>query len=113
MSTHCQQICEYILSQEMDRFSKFVEFDRSISGLVAKLCLTFATPWTIAHQAPLSMRFSRQEDWSGLPFPSPGDLPNPGIKPRSPTLQMDSLLPEPPGKLEGQSCMLLYAEYIM
>ena len=46
----------------------------------------FATPWTAACQAPLSMGFSRQQDWSGLPFPSPGDLPNPGIKPRSPAL---------------------------
>ena len=46
----------------------------------------FATPWTVAYQAPLSMGFSRQEYWSGLPFPSPGDLPNPGIKPRSPAL---------------------------
>ena len=51
----------------------------------------FETPWTAAHQAPLSMRFSRQGYWSGLPFPSPGDLPNPGIKPRSPALQADSL----------------------
>ena len=46
----------------------------------------FATPWTVAYQAHLSMKFSRQEYWSGLPFPSPGDLPDPGIKPRSPTL---------------------------
>jgi len=51
----------------------------------------FVTPWTVAHQAPLSMEFSRQEYWSGLPFPSPEDLPNPGIKPRSPALQADSL----------------------
>ena len=58
----------------------------------------FATPWTVAYQAPLSMGFSRQEYWSGLPFPSPGDLPDPGIEPRSPTLQADSLLSEPPGK---------------
>ena len=58
----------------------------------------FATPWTIAHQAPLSMGFSRQEYWSGLPFPSPGDLPDPGIKPRSPALQADALTSEPPGK---------------
>ena len=57
----------------------------------------FATPWTIARQAPLSMGFSRQEYWSGLPFPSPGDLPNQGIKPRSPAVQADSLLSEPPG----------------
>ena len=58
----------------------------------------FVTPWTVAHQAPLSMGFSRQEYWSGLPFPSPGDLPNPGIEPRSHTLQADTLTSEPPGK---------------
>ena len=51
----------------------------------------FATPWTSAHQAPLAMRFSRQWYWSGLPFPSPGDLPKPGIEPRSPALKTDSL----------------------
>ena len=51
----------------------------------------FATPCTVAHQAPPSMEFSRQEYWSGLPFPSPGDLPNPGIEPRSPPLQADAL----------------------
>ena len=54
----------------------------------------FETPWTVAHQAPLSMEFSRQEYWSGLPFPSPGDPPNPGTEPRSPALQ-DSLPTEP------------------
>ena len=59
----------------------------------------FATPWTVAYQAPPSMGFSRQECWSGLPFPSPGDLPNPGIEPRSPALQTDALPSEPPGKL--------------
>ena len=58
----------------------------------------FATPWTVARQAPLSMGFSRQEYWSGLPFPSPGDLPNPGIEPGSPALQTDALSSEPPGK---------------
>ena len=51
----------------------------------------FTTPWTVAHQAPLSMDFSRQEYWSGLPFPSPGDLPNSEIEPRSPALQADAL----------------------
>ena len=55
-------------------------------------------PWTVAHQAPQSMGFSRQEYWSGLPFPSPGDLPDPGTEPRSPTLRTDALLSEPPGK---------------
>ena len=58
----------------------------------------FATLWTVAHQAPPSMGFSRQEYWSELPFPSPGDLPDPRIKPRSPTLQADALTSEPPGK---------------
>ena len=51
-------------------------------GLVAKLCPTLATPWAVAFQAPLFMGFSRQEYWSGFPFPPPGDIPNPGIKPR-------------------------------
>ena len=62
----------------------------------------FVTPWTVAHQAPLSMGFPRQEYWSGLPFPPPGDLPDPGIKPislASPALQADSLPLVPPGKL--------------
>ena len=57
----------------------------------------FATPWTAAYQAPLSMGFSRQEYWSVLPFPSPGYLPDPGIKPRSPILQADALTSEPLG----------------
>ena len=57
----------------------------------------FSTPWTVAHQAPPSMEFSRQEYWSGLPFPSPGDLPDPGIEPGAPALQADALLSEPPG----------------
>ena len=56
----------------------------------------FATPWTVAHQAPPSMGFSRKEYWSGVPFPSPGDLPDSGIKPRSPALQADALTSEPP-----------------
>ena len=59
--------------------------------------LLFVTPWTVAHQAPLSMEFSRQEYWNGLPFPSPGDLPNPGIEPESPALQADALPSEPLG----------------
>ena len=61
----------------------------------------FATPWTVARQVPLSMEFPRQQYWSGLPFPSPGDLPNPGIEPESPALQADSLLPELPEKPNG------------
>ena len=68
-------------------------------GLVTKSCLTFVTPWTIAGKVPLSMRFSRKEYWSGLPFPSPGNLLDPGIEPGSPALQVDALLTELWGKL--------------
>ena len=67
----------------------------------------FATLWTVAHQAPLSMGFSRQEYWSGLSFLLLGDLPNQGIKPRSPTLQADSLPTEPPGKPNKLTLLLL------
>ena len=83
-----------------------LDFCLHYCGLVTKLCPTLETHWAVARQTPLSMAFSRQ-DWSGLPFPSPGDLPNPGIKPRSPMLQVVSciagrffffLLTEPPGK---------------
>ena len=69
-------------------------------GLVAKLCPTLAIPWIVACPAPLSMGFSRQEYWSGLPFPSPEDLPDPGIKLRSPALQADDLSTE----LRGKPC---------
>ena len=64
---------------------------KSLSGVQL-----FETPWTVARQAPPFMGFSRQEYWSGLPFPSPGDLPNPGIEPMSATLQADTLSSEPP-----------------
>ena len=63
----------------------------------------FATPWTVTHQAPPSMGFSRQEYWNGLPFPSPGDLPDPGIEPRSPTLQADIVTSEPSGNTKINS----------
>ena len=73
-------------------------------NLVTKSCPTHVTPWTVASQAPLSIGFSRQEYWSGLPLPTPGDLPNPGIKPTSPALHAVSWVvgrfftAEPPGK---------------
>jgi len=70
----------------------------------------FATPWTVAHQVPLSMGFSRQEYWSGLPFPSPGDLPNPGIEPRSPALQADPLTSEPFTQPIWESYLLMEVE---
>ena len=68
-----------------------------VKVLVTRSCL-FATLWTVAQQAPLSVGFSRQEYWSGLPFPSPRDLPDPGIEPGSPALEADALTSEPPGK---------------
>ena len=75
---------------------------------MAQLCPTLATPWTVVHQAPLFMEFSRQEHWSGLPFPSPGDLPNPGIEPGSSAVQADSLLSESPVTREAQSVLQKY-----
>ena len=75
------------------------------SDLVSKSYPTLATPWTIACQAPLSMGFSRQEYWNGLPFPSPGDLLDPGIEPESPALQVDSS----PTELQGESIFGKYS----
>ena len=72
----------------------YVQQDKGSEVKSLSLVQLFATPWTVAYKAPLSMEFSRQEYWSGSPFPSPGDLPKPGIEPRSPALQAD----EPPGK---------------
>ena len=73
----------------------------SVYPLCAKslqLCLAFCNPMDVAYQAPLSMRLSRQEYWSGLPLPSQGDLPDPGVETGYPALQADSLPSEPPGK---------------
>ena len=79
----CPQLKEYVSSLKVGKKVK------SLSRVQL-----FATPWTVARQAPLSMGFSRQEYWSGLPFPSPGDLPKPGIEPGSPALQADALSSE-------------------
>ena len=67
-------------------------------GLVSKSCPTLAIPWTVAHQASLSIGFPRQKCWSEVPFPSPGDFPHPGMEQRSPVPLVDSLPTEPPGK---------------
>ena len=74
----------------------------------------FVTPWTVAHQAPLSMGFPRQDYWSGLPFPAPGDLPNPRIKPVSPTLAKLFFTTEPPGKpaVVISRCMCVHAQLL-
>ena len=70
-------------------------------GAIAWVISDSATPWTVALQALLSMEYSRQEYWSGLPFTPPGDLPDPGIKPESPALQVDSLPLSDEGSLTG------------
>ena len=80
--------------------------ERKIVKLLSRVQL-FATPWTVAYQAPPSMGFSRPEYWNGLPFPSPGDLPNPGIDPKSPALSADALPSELPGKLRGKLSLVL------
>ena len=74
----------------------FFTFFKTVQVRSVSRVRLFATPRTVAYQAPPSMGFSRQECWSGLPFPSPGDLPNPGIEPGSPALQADALPSEPP-----------------
>ena len=82
-----------------------------------KICLVvsrlFATPWTVAYQALPSMGFSRQEYWSGLPFPSPGDLPDPGTEPRSPALQADALPSERPGKSKSKREYKIYFYHLI
>ena len=76
---------------------QFIRLALKVKVKSLRCVLLFGTPWTVAHQAPQSVEFSRQEYWSGLPFPSPGDLPKPGIEPGSPTLQAGALSSEPPG----------------
>ena len=71
----------------------------------------FVTPWTGAYQAPPCMGFSRQEYWSGLSFPSPGDLPDPGIEPGSPAFQVDTLTSEPLGKPSKIKPVVKYVQY--
>ena len=91
----CLYLCLYYLRKQVSNFK------------LLNCVRLFATPWTIAYQAHPSMGFFRQEYWSGFSFPSPGDLPDEGIKPGSPTLQADALPPEPPGKslLSSRYCI--------
>ena len=94
---HCYLFRKYHTNSSASCFSHLTSWkkERKWSHSVVRL---FATPWTVAYQAPKSVEFSRQEYWSGLPFPSPGDFLKPGIEPRSPALQADALLSEPLGK---------------
>ena len=87
------------------------EVDKAIKVKSLSCVRLFTTLWTVAHQAPQSMEFSRQEYWSGLPFPSPGDLPNPGIEPGSPTLQADALPSEPPGKPPDKAMLQIISNF--
>ena len=91
------------------RFSSFLlSAIRVVKVKVIQLCLTLVTPCTVACQALLSMEFSRQEYWSGLPFPFPGDLPDPRIEPKSPALQADSL----PTELWGKPIRVVSSAYL-
>ena len=100
-SVYCQEVMKKHL------VPSFLKGERKKVKSLSHVRLS-ATPWTVAYQAPPAMGFSRQEYWSGVPFPSPGDLPDPGIKPGSPALQADALPSEPPGKPpKGRSRALL------
>ena len=83
---------------QINSFLLYTQALESVLCAVLSQVSLSVTPWTVAHQAPLFMGFSRQGYWSGSPFPSPGHLPDPGIEPRSPALQADSLPSELPGK---------------
>ena len=93
----CVCVCVSVCVNEMEQ-----EEAEITGGIVTESCPTLVTPWSVAHQAPLSMGFYRQDYWSGLSFPSPGDLPDPGIEPGSPQLPAGSL----PTGLPGNSQLL-------
>ena len=95
MSAHIHHVtvCEKFLRNR--HYDYYYHYLVKVKVLVTSVVSASATPWTIACQAPLMTEFSRQEYWSGLPFPFPGDLPDPGIEPESPALQADSLPSEP------------------
>ena len=110
-STWCRietlmRICQWLYFLWYYGFSFFCRdihmdhYQYNVCVLICSVVSYSSTPWTVACWVPPSMGFSRQEYWSGLPFPSPGDLPDPGIKPRSPALQVDSL----PSELQGKQC---------
>ena len=90
---------EFELASDFNQYdvSKAIFSFKKSESEVTQSCPTLCDPMDVAHQVPPSMGFSRQEYWNGLPFPFPGDLPNPGIEPRSPALWADALLSEPPG----------------
>ena len=87
-----------LMLSEQGKFTTASRFSLKVKVKSLSCVGLFATPWTVAYQAPPSVEFSRQEAWSGLPFPSTGNLPNPGFEPGSPALEVDALPSEPPGK---------------
>ena len=97
-STYSYKYHAFVESKKIQQTSKYNEKEKWKKVKSLSCVRLFATPWTVAHQAPPSIEFFRQEYWSGLPFPSPGDLPHPGIEPGSPALQADALPSKPPGK---------------
>ena len=120
LHTICQQIWKTQQRPQDWKWSVFIPIPKKGNAKeCSKLKLLsyvqlFKTSWTVAYQASLSMGFSRQEYQSGLPFPSPEDLPDPGIEPRSPTLQADALPSEPPGKPKNvQTIMQLHSSHML
>ena len=87
----------YLRATTLNTKPNILNMERKKVELLSRVRL-FVTPWTVAYQVPLSMGFSRQDYWSGVPLPSPGDLPNPGIEPWYPSFQTGTLPSEPPGK---------------
>ena len=103
------QLSKYFFKVFLERaFSPKILFTKKVKVKSLSHVRLFVTSWTAAHQAPLSMGFSRQGYWSGLPFPSPGDLPDPGFKPGCPILQADVLLSEPPRKPKEADLNLIF-----
>ena len=96
--SHYRVSVPYIRSKQLNKPQKNCILYMKVKVKSLSRARLLATPWTGAYEAPPSMGFSRQEYWSGLPLPSPGDLPDPGIKPGSPALEADTLTSEPPGK---------------
>ena len=118
----CQQIWKTYQWPQDWKMSVFIPMSKKgkakeCSKMKVKLlsCVQlFVTPWTITYQTPLTMGFSKLRYWSGLPFPSPGVFPDPGIKPRSPTLQADALPSEPSGKPKNvQTTVQLHSFHIL
>ena len=107
LSFHRSQTCIGLLRHLTPPVSTPLFLRHMCSVLITQSCQTLCNPMTVARQAPLSMEFSKQDYWSGLPFPSQGDLPDPGIEPESPALQADSLPSEPPPSPEKLFCFWL------